>query len=350
MFDRQNTDDWRDKYRDVPVVVLGASGFIGRWVARFLTSAGADLYLPIRNCRLAKNIFDEFKIRGRCLKVDLHEASVLTSLIKEISPAIVFNLAGYGINRLEQEMESAYQINAHLPKVLCDALSESGREAWPGPRLVHVGSALEYGKVGGDLKCSSITRPSTLYGKSKLAGTQAVVDAGRSRSFPGLTARLFTVYGPGERSERLLPTLIAASSSTDPVLLTKGDQERDFTYVEDAAEALLRLGISNAQPGEVLNVATSYLTSVRSFIEVAAARLGIRSDRLSFGALETRAEEMDHSAVNIDRFLHLTGWKTQMSLDQGVRRTVEFLSEKASVPTSKYAVSMAGQSRDVCLE
>jgi UDP-glucose 4-epimerase len=318
------------EYAGLPVLVLGASGFVGRWVARILTHAGARLYLPARDCAAAKRTFTEFGIEGELLKLNLLETGITTRLISEINPAITFNLAGYGIDRSETSDDLAFAINARLPEMVCEAMSLTSVPGWSGQRIVHAGTAMEYGSTGGDLKEDSPTRPASLYGKSKLAGTEAVSSTCRQISLPGVTARLFGIYGPGESSARLLPSLIADSKGSSPIALTAGLHKRDFTYVEDVAEGLVRLGVASCQPGDVVNVATGTLTSIRSFVGVAARGLGIGDDRLRFGALPTRPEEMQHDPVNCERLVELTGWRPPTGLLSGIRKTIDFRqSDKA---------------------
>lgn len=305
---------------------MGASGFIGRWVASLLQKAGAELYLPARDCAAARTTFAEYGIRGSLLKLDLSDSDVLHRLIEEVNPAIVFNLAGYGIDRTEVSEELALEINARLPKNICRALSKIAPAAdWSGQRFVHVGTAMEYGDVDGDLSEESETCPSTVYGRSKLAGTEGVTEACRASSLAGITARLFAVYGPGESTYRLLPSLIGAASRAERVELTAGLHRRDFTYVEDIAEALLRLGVADCAAGEVVNVATGSLTTVRSFVETAAECLGLDKSRLDFGALPTRPEEMHHDPVNTNKLLKLTGWRPETRPLEGIRRTLSFM-------------------------
>ena len=136
-----------------------------------------------------------------------------------------------------------------------------------------------------------------------------------------LTARLFTVYGPGEHSGRLLPSLIHAAEAGTAIDLTEGSQERDFTYVEDVAEGLLRLAESDFEPGEVVNLATGRLTSVREFVLTAAEELGLSDEQLRFGALSTRDEEMAHAPVSVDRLAELLGWLLPTSVREGIRKT-----------------------------
>ncbi len=142
------------------------------------------------------------------------------------------------------------------------------------------------------------------------------------------------VYGVGERPGRLLPTLIAAASDGAPVRLTSGEQRRDFTYVDDAAEGLLRIGMCDAEPGEVINVATGELTTIRDFVLRAARVLGLRNDQLAFGALPTRLEEMRHDPVNIARLRKLTGWSPATSIEDGVRRTVKHESDESDADST----------------
>jgi nucleoside-diphosphate-sugar epimerase len=137
-------------------------------------------------------------------------------------------------------------------------------------------------------------------------------------------ARLFTVFGPGEHPGRLLPSLQAAAASGGAVALTAGRQRRDFTYVEDVAEGLLRLAVSGVRPGEVVHLATGRLTSVREFAESAASVLGIDRQSLRFGALPDLPEEMWQDDVDVERLRALTGWAPETSISDGIRRAREF--------------------------
>jgi UDP-glucuronate decarboxylase len=134
---------------------------------------------------------------------------------------------------------------------------------------------------------------------------------------------LFTVYGPGEHAGRLLPSLREAARSAGVVPLTAGAQRRDFTYVEDVADGLLRLGlVDHAFAPRALNLATGELHGVREFVEIAARELGIDRSRLQFGALPTRTEEMAHDPVSIESLSALVGWRPSTSIAEGVERTL----------------------------
>ena len=315
----------KNVYDGTRIVVLGASGFIGRWVARALCARGAQLHLVVRDKNIAKPIFTQFMVEGDIIEADLRDPGSIRSFFNNIRPAVTFNLAGYGVDRSENDESTAFEVNAQLVTHVCEAVAPIRDREWRGRDIVHVGSALEYGTIGGNLDENSVSRPTTLYGQSKLAGTCVLAECSKTLGIKGLTARLFTVYGPGEHSGRLLPTLIDAAHSGNPVRLTAGDQKRDFTYVEDVAEGLLRLGVvGTARPGEIVNLATGKLFSVRDFAETAARVMKIPADHLKFGAISKRAEEMEHSAVTIERLRRLTGWTPSTGVTEGIEKALSF--------------------------
>jgi nucleoside-diphosphate-sugar epimerase len=311
-------------YRGLPVAVLGASGFIGRWVARALCHEEAQVFLIVRDRAAAERVFSQYSIAGTLYETDLTALDAIGPLLRAIRPAILFNLVGYGVDRSEQDPHLAQTLNSDLPVALAQSMSAWGDANWTGQSLVHVGTAAEYGEVGGDLAESTLARPTTLYGKTKLAGTIALQHYCENTGARAITARPFSIYGPGEHAGRLLPSLLGAAVSTGRLALTSGRQLRDFTYVTDVSEALLRLGVAAIRPGEVINVATGRLTSVRRFVEATADITKLALDQLDFGALATRAEEMAHDAVTTRRLAELTGWKPSTPIEAGIRLTAQF--------------------------
>jgi nucleoside-diphosphate-sugar epimerase len=226
------------------------------------------------------------------------------------------------VDRTERDETLARRVNSDLVAELTDAVSSLGTSDWRHVRLVHVGSALEYGTTGGVLHEGSPTAATTLYGETKLAGSTALVQRARASQLRATVARLFTVYGAGEHAGRLLPTILGAAARGADVPLSDGRQRRDFAYVEDVAEGLLRLAVSDVRPGEVVNLASGVMQPVRKFVEAAAAIAGVPRERLHFGAVPTRPEEMAHTGVSVERLDELTGWRPSADLQAGIRRAL----------------------------
>jgi nucleoside-diphosphate-sugar epimerase len=311
---------WLGAYERAPVVVLGATGFIGRRVVRALSARGAVVTAAGRDAAALGRLRAE--TLAKVVVCDAAREDDVVSLIRGAGPVITFNLAGYGVDRTERDEATAQRVNVELPGLLAEVIAAHAT-GWRGQALVHAGSALEYGAAAGDLREDTRPVATTLYGRTKLQGTLAVMERCRSSGMRGVTARLFTVYGPGELPGRLLPALLEAARSGRPLELTAGTQRRDFTYVDDVADGLLRLGLAAAAPGEVVNLATGRLETVRAFVERAARVIGMDESLLRFGAVPVRQEEMSHDPVSVHRLRALTGWTPATSIENGVRFTLQ---------------------------
>jgi nucleoside-diphosphate-sugar epimerase len=310
------------RYAGVRAVVIGASGFVGSSVARALCAWGADLVCVVRNRRAAAPRLRS--VEARIVERELCDESSVAELLGPLEPSVVFNLAGYGVDPDERDEVQARVANADLVEWVCRGVALARDREWHGAALVHAGTAAEYGAAGGVFSESTEPRPTTVYGRTKLEGTRRLATCCAALGLRGVTARLFTVYGPGEDEGRLLPALLAAARTGAPLSLTAGLQRRDFTFVGDVAEGLLRLGLSrDVRAGEVVNLATGRLLSVRQFTQVASSVLGIPENHLHFGALPTRPDEMEHDGVSVARLRAILSWVPATSIEDGIRATAE---------------------------
>jgi nucleoside-diphosphate-sugar epimerase len=315
-------------YRGQRVLVTGASGFIGCWVARGLAQAGAEVWLAGRDAAALEAVCARYGIVGTVCLADLSREGEFAQLWKETRPAVVFNLAGYGIDREEKDDALAEALNTRLVNEILRTLAANHSTDWPGLRLVHTGSAFEYGAVEGTVNEDTPATPVATYGRTKLAATQQVA-AAAAGGVRAATARLFTVYGPGEHANRLLPSLLRAAQTGEALPMTGGKQQRDFTHVEEVAEGLLRMGLQRDPVGTV-NLATGRLTSIREFAETAAELLGLREGQLQLGALPYRGDETQQGPTDVTRLKKLLFWKPALTVREGIEKTIEF--ERAHPP------------------
>lgn len=317
------------------VAVLGASGFIGRWVAREAGRAGARVWLVARDPAAAALVQSAYGLQGTVAGMDVLQADDLAAFYRDVRPEITFNLIGYGVDRRETDPALAAAINVDLvERLIALVAATSVGASWPGLQLVHTGSALEYGAASGHLAEDGVVHPTTVYGRTKLAATRLIEAAVTERTLRGVTARLFTVYGPGEHDGRLLPSILLARSSSAPVAMTHGLQQRDFTYVGDVAEGVIRAAAQTGIPWPTVNLATGTLHTVRQFVAEAERALGLAPGRFQFGTLPARAEEMAHEAVTVERVRTWLGWVPSIGIADGVRASAKLLDAIARGTTA----------------
>ncbi len=314
-------------FDDKKILVLGASGFIGRSVARKLAQIGVEPVLAVRDRASFSEIRARWQLKGPDCHLDVTEEQSVRTALEAIKPDLVFNLVGYGIDRSEKNESLAKALNSDFPGFLAECLCNMSSSG--GPRLIHVGSALEYGELATDLaEISTGLAPTSLYGRTKLAGTASVRQA-REQGLDTVVARLFTVYGPGEHTGRLLPTLKRASIHGGAVDLSDGMQLRDFADVDQVATALVALAaLPNLEFGTV-NLATGKLSSVREFILTAAQILNLPQEHLNFGVVPRYADEMQHEPVNVERCCAMLGAPLSADMAGGLKMAIRFEEERA---------------------
>ncbi|MBL8962167.1 MAG: NAD-dependent epimerase/dehydratase family protein [Gemmatimonadetes bacterium] len=284
-------------------LVLGASGFIGGWVARELQRRGVPVTAVVRDLARATTTLATWPQGPACVRADLEVPGEGAEVIRRHRPSMVFNLAGYGVDRTETDPARARRLNHELVRELAEACAEPGVDA----TLVHVGSAAEYGDVVGVLREDGPTRPQGTYGVTKHDGTEALVAVARRTGARAICARLFTVFGEGEHDGRLLPVLRAAARGEGLIPLSAGLQERDFAWVGDVAPALVDLAGARWAPGTVVNLATGRSHTVRAFVLAAARALGIAEERLGFGAVASQAGDIAGFTVSVERLHAILG-------------------------------------------
>ncbi|MEV6206979.1 NAD-dependent epimerase/dehydratase family protein [Kitasatospora sp. NPDC051914] len=281
------------------VLVLGATGFLGGHIAEHLRTLPGARVLRVGRSATAD------------LRIDLADETVegLTALLADLRPAAVVNCAG----AVTGDALLQTGLNARGPAVLAAAL----RAAVPGSRLVHLGSAAEYGACehGTSLAEDAAPRPGGLYGATKLAGTLAVAEAA-ARGQDAVVLRVFNPVGPGSPGTSLAGRLAAEIRRAGPGgTVTVGDlsAHRDFVDARDVARAVAAvLTAANPLPA-VLNIAGGEARPVRAVADalVAAAQFTGRIEEHGAGSERSAAVSWQQADITAARTL---GWEPRIAL------------------------------------
>ena len=221
-----------------PVLVTGASGFIGTHLVASLVRQGLDVVSVSR-----KSGFQEDK---RHFRVDLCDTAAVQRLFRQFNFSSVVHLAAAGVSEETENIEGLVAVNT-----LATGAFARIALAHKVQRFVYVGSAFEYRPQAHPMDESTPLGAPNLYGASKAAGWMMLDSLFRLEGLPLVTLRPFSVYGPGENPAKLVPYVIAQALQSEPIRLTLGSQVRDYVFVDDVVDAL-RLGLTGpASPGQV---------------------------------------------------------------------------------------------------
>ena len=237
------------------IAVTGATGFVGRHVVAELERHSIS---PILICRPATEVPATLS-RHTVVRTDLREASAEAFHLMG-QPEVLIHLAwgdlpNYkSLRHFEDELPAQYRF--------LKALVESGLK-----NLLVTGTCLEYGMQSGQLSEDSMTQPNNPYGFAKDALRRQLEYLREVKPFNLTWARLFYLYGEGQREHSLLPQLQRAAERGDRVFnMSGGEQLRDYLPVVEAVQQLVSLAMGARGHG-VVNVCSGKPISVRKLVE-----------------------------------------------------------------------------------
>ena len=198
-----------------------------------------------------------------------------------------------------------------------------------------VGSCAEYSNA--ERTCNELLTPtgsSTVYGKCKVAMSEVFAAAGQSANKGAAWARVFQPYGPGEPRGRLIPSVIRSGIAGRKLDCTDGMQIRDFVFVEDVANALVRILAGNF-PGP-FNIGTGHGRSLREIISMICDKFG-NHDFVRLGARTTLHEEPERVVADVSRMQTITGWQPVTDIEGGINSAIKYWREAETLHPEPHA-------------
>ena len=256
--------------KDQLILVTGASGFVGRAIARRLLGMGARVRVLVRSkAKLREAGFSpENELGLEVIEGDLLDGPVVRRCCEGVS-AIVHAAAKVGDGGPPDEY---LQINVDAQRDLLASIS------WPGPfqKFVLVSSLGVYparNHNGTDESAPISTTGIDPYTRSKAIGEREFVRWCEERKFPGVVLRPGFVYGPGDRT--VLPRIVARLRSGHFAFFGSGNQCLNNTWVENLVDAVILALEKDTVPGDVFNITDDPLVTKKQFIGAVAKALGL---------------------------------------------------------------------------
>lgn len=319
------------------VIVTGGAGFIGSATCRHLVQSGSSV-LNIDKLTYAGNLASLTTIADdenyAFLQIDICDRQALAKAFAEFRPDHVLHLAAE--SHVDRSIEGAQDfidtnivgtfVLLEVARAYWSELKGSQRDAF---RLLHVSTDEVYGSLGADGLFTEATRydPSSPYSASKAAADHLVSAWATTYGFPALISNCSNNYGPYHFPEKLIPLIILNALHGRPLpVYGKGENVRDWLYVEDHARAL-DLIASSGRIGEKYNVGGR---NERRNIDVVTAVCAIL-DRLCPAArpydsliefVNDRPGHDQRYAIDATKLEDELGWRAAETFESGIEKTV----------------------------
>jgi UDP-glucuronate 4-epimerase len=302
------------------ILVTGAAGFIGSHLAERLAGLG-------HRVRGLDGLTDYYTRDLKALNVSHIKAAGVEFLALDLAkddlgPAIrdvevVYHLAAQPGISATTGFDTYLRNNFVATYRLAEALQESRALR----RFINISTSSVYGAdATGDETCEP--RPTSYYGVTKLAAEQLVLSYARDRGFPACSMRLFSVYGPRERPEKLYPHLIGCILEDREFPLFAGSEHhlRSFTYVGDIVDGLVAaLDNFDRCAGEIFNIGTDAAITTGEGIKIVEGIIG-KPARLA--VKPKRPGDQLRTHANIEKARRLLGYQPATTPEQGLAQEV----------------------------
>jgi UDP-glucose 4-epimerase len=322
------TAGYRAFYRGRKVMITGGLGFIGSNLAHQLVSLGAEVLLVDSLIPdYGGNLFNIDGIADR-LQVnvaDIRQQSTMNYLVQ--GRAVIFNLAGQ-VSHIDSMRDpySDLEINCRSQLTILEACRYNN----PDAKVVYAGTRQVYGRPDSlPVTEHHLVRPTDVNGINKAAGEYYHLVYNNVFGVRACSLRLTNVYGPRQLLKHNRQGFIGwfirlALEGRTIQIYGDGSQLRDFVYVDDAADAFLRAGASDACNGEVFNVGGDEPMHHKQIAELLVSLAGKGRVEYVTWPADKKAIDIGDFYADSTKFQQATGWRSTMSLQDGMRSTLDF--------------------------
>ena len=292
------------------ILITGGTGFIGYHLSKRCIKLGWSVTSLSSNSPKPNK-----KIQGvKYIKVDIRDKKKLFKIKKDFD--YVVNLAGYvDHSNKKKTLESHYIGCKNLASLFLNKKIK---------KFVQVGSSIEYGKSRSPQIENKKNSQSTfsVYGKAKLLSTKYLMAIYKKEKFPATVIRLYLVYGPKQDINRVIPITIKNALLDKKFNCSTGLQFRDFIYIDDVINAILKTLKNIKTNGEIINIGSNKPVRIKDLIIRICSLVG--SGKPIFGKIKLRKDEIKSLYPNINKAYKILKWRPKISLNTGLKKTIKY--------------------------
>ena len=295
------------------VAVTGATGFIGTALLKALHGAGAELIAVVGKGRRTA-VLDTLPFPVQLIVAD--DVCRMGEAIRAAEPHFVVHLSAHvSTERSYSSLAQTLEWNLLSTINVLTACAQTGVQ-----RVILMGSTEEYGQNAAPFDPHLALDPPSPYAASKAAQTAYARMFHNTFGLETVILRPTVVYGPGQSQRMLISMVMEALAAGRPIDVTEGKQTRDFVYVDDVVDSILLGLVTPGLEGDVWNVGSGEVVTVRDCLERIERITGVEGLVL-YGVRPYIDREIFRYESEVYRTYGILQWRPQVLLDEGLRRT-----------------------------
>ena len=304
------------------ILVTGGCGFIGSEIVKQLSLLGANVTI-IDNLSSGKERYIQGFSNVKLITADLLDDHAIESVVKD-KEYVINNAALPFIPDSYFMPKKFFDVNVNATISLALAVIKEKK----AKRFVHISSSEIYGTARyTPMDENHQTTPQSTYAVSKLAGERVVFTMHKEHNLPAIIIRPFNSFGPNITQPYIIPEIIRQMEKNDVIKLGNLNAKRDLTYVTDTARGIILSLVKEGVIGEVINIGSQRSFSIKDLVslisEIMDKKVSVEVDPSRF-----RPYDVDTLICNYERATKLLGWKPEITVKEGLEKTVEWAKKE----------------------
>lgn len=304
------------------VLLTGATGFLGSALVETLLEEGFKVIALKRNSsnpwRCSANL-------NEIIWVDIDNPDEAESQILKHNPEILIHSAWGGIKASDRDNWKEQVKNLLFFVSILEIAKKAGVE-----RIISMGSQAEYGIFDGIVDETYPCNPVSAYGAAKLSASVLLQSFAAQNNIEWYWIRLFSVFGPREDNNWLIPSSINSMLKKKEMKLSPCDQKYDYLYIKDFASGITNIIKSvNAKSG-IYNFSSGNSIQLKDILNYLETAICPVEKILRIGALPYRKNQVMHMEGNSDLFFKSFNFKPEYSIFAGLDETINYFIENSN--------------------
>jgi len=289
------------------ILIIGGTGFIGYHLAKRSLKKGWAVTSISSKAPKKKRYLPKVKY----LLCDITKKKALRRNIQKQFKYVV-NLGGYvDHSNKKKTFQSHYTGCKNLTEILLKKTPKA---------FVQIGSSIEYGNAKSPQKENFRCNPKSVYGKAKLLASKHLLNLFKKQEFPSTILRLYQAYGPRQDLNRFIPIIISGCIKNKQFPCSKGNQLRDFLYVDDVVNAILKSLTNKNARGQIINIGSGKPRKIKNIIDY--IKKTSKGGYPQFGRVKLRKDEILEVYPDIKKAKNKINWSPRISFKKGLKITI----------------------------
>ena len=289
------------------ILIVGGTGFIGYHLAKRSLKKGWTVTSISSKAPKKKRYLPKVKY----LLCDITKKKALRRNIQKQFKYVV-NLGGYVDHSNKEKTFQSHYIGC---KNLTEILLKKAPKAF-----IQIGSSIEYGNAKSPQKENFRCNPKSVYGKAKLLASKHLLNLFKKQEFPSTILRLYQAYGPRQDLNRFIPIIISGCIKNKQFPCSKGNQLRDFLYVDDVVNAILKSLTNKNARGQIINIGSGKPRKIKNIIDY--IKRTSKGGYPQFGRVKLRKDEILEVYPDIKKAKNKINWSPRISFKKGLKITI----------------------------